>query len=33
LKKDKGYSQERAVAAAINVAKEKGMKVGAKKKK
>lgn len=33
LKKDKGYPQERAVAAAINVAKEKGMKVGAKKKK
>jgi len=33
LKKDKGYSQERAVAAAINVAKEKGMKVGSKKKK
>jgi hypothetical protein len=33
LKKDKGYSQERAVAAAINVAKDKGMKVGAKKKK
>lgn len=33
LKKDKGYSQERAVAAAINVAKEKGMKVGSKNKK
>jgi len=33
LKKDKGYPQDRAVAAAINVAKEKGMKVGAKKKK
>jgi hypothetical protein len=32
LKKDKGYPQDRAVAAAINVAKEKGMKVGAKKK-
>ena len=32
LKKDKGYPQERAVAAAINVAKEKGMKVGSKKK-
>ena len=33
LKKDKGYPQDRAVAAAINVAKEKGMKVGTKKKK
>lgn len=33
LEKDKGYPHERAVAAAINVAKEKGMKVGAKKKK
>lgn len=33
LKKDKGYPQDRAVAAAINVAKEKGMKVGDKKKK
>ena len=32
LKKDKGYPQDRAVAAAINVAKDKGMKVGAKKK-
>ncbi len=32
LKKDKGYPQDRAVAAAINVAKEKGMKVGSKKK-
>jgi hypothetical protein len=31
LKKDKGYTQDRAVAAAINVAKEKGMKVGTKK--
>jgi hypothetical protein len=30
LKKDKGYPQDRAVAAAINVAKEKGMKVGKK---
>lgn len=27
LKKDKGYSQDRAVAAAINIAKEKGFKV------
>jgi hypothetical protein len=33
LKKDKGYPQDRAVAAAINVAKEKGMKVGSKKPK
>jgi hypothetical protein len=33
LKKDKGYPQDKAVAAAINVAKDKGMKVGAKKKK
>jgi len=33
LKKDKGYPQDRAVAAAINVAKDKGMKVGSKKKK
>jgi hypothetical protein len=33
LKKDKGYPQDRAIAAAINVAKEKGMKVGAKKPK
>jgi hypothetical protein len=33
LKKDKGYPQDRAVAAAIDIAKEKGMKVGAKKKK
>lgn len=33
LKKDKGYPQDRAVAAAINVAKDKGMKVDAKKKK
>jgi len=33
LKKDKGYPQDRAVAAAINVAKDKGMKVGAKNKK
>jgi hypothetical protein len=32
LKKDKGYPQDRAVAAAINVAKDKGMKVGTKKK-
>jgi hypothetical protein len=32
LKKDKGFPQDRAVAAAINVAKDKGMKVGAKKK-
>jgi hypothetical protein len=31
LKKDKDYPQDRAVAAAINVAKEKGMKVGSKK--
>jgi hypothetical protein len=30
LKKDKGYTQDRAVAAAINVAKDKGMKVGKK---
>jgi hypothetical protein len=33
LKKDKGYPQDRAVAAAINVAKDKGMKVGSKKPK
>jgi hypothetical protein len=33
LKKDKGYPQDRAVAAAINVAKDKGMKVGTKKPK
>jgi hypothetical protein len=32
LKKDKGYPQDRAVAAAINVAKDKGMKVADKKK-
>ena len=32
LEKKKGYPHERAVAAAINVAKDKGMKVGAKKK-
>lgn len=32
LEKDKGYPHERAVAAAINVAKDKGMKVGSKKK-
>ena len=32
LKKDKGYPQDRAVAAAINIAKEKGMKVRSKKK-
>jgi len=31
LMRDKGYSHDRAVAAAINVAKEKGMKVGKKK--
>ena len=30
LMRDKGYPHERAVAAAINVAKEKGMKVGKK---
>lgn len=31
LMRDKGYPHDRAVAAAINVAKEKGMKVGKKK--
>jgi len=33
LKKDKKFPQKKAVAAAINVAKDKGMKVGTKKKK
>jgi hypothetical protein len=32
LKKDKKFPQEKAVAAAIDIAKDKGMKVGAKKK-
>ena len=33
LKKDKKFPQKKAVAAAINIAKEKGMKVGSKKPK
>ena len=33
LKKDKKFPQEKAVAAAINIAKDKGMKVGSKKPK